>query len=105
MSFTLEPLRRIIKAQGASRVSDGACEALAKALEGEVKALASEAQKIAGHAGRKTITAADVKLARKVVEAGIASAEAPPQQAQQHAQVAGKVPHVPAASEPKKEVK
>jgi histone H3/H4 len=96
MSFTLEPLRRLIKAQGGVRVSDDACKALAKVLEEETKALALEAQKIATHAGRKTITAADVKLARKVVEAGLGGTEAQPSQPQ---------PPAKPESKPKEDVK
>lgn len=68
MSFTLEPLRRLIKGSGASRVSDSAAVALAAALEAKTAAIVAEAAKIAGHAGRRTVLAEDIKLAKKVVE-------------------------------------
>jgi len=68
MSFTLEPLRRLIKQAGALRVSDDAAKALAAALENKTSALLTEAAKVANHSDRKTVLAEDVKLARKVVE-------------------------------------
>lgn len=68
MSFTLEPLRRLIKHAGAERVSDDAAAALGTALENKTSAIVTEAAKIASHSGRQTVMAEDVKLARKVVE-------------------------------------
>jgi histone H3/H4 len=68
MTFTLEPLRRLIKQAGAPRVSDDAAKALAASLENKTSALVSEAAKIATHSNRKTVLAEDVKLAMKVIE-------------------------------------
>jgi histone H3/H4 len=73
MPFSLEPLRRIAKEQGALRVSDDACRALAQALEEETRFLVMESKKVAEHFGRKTVILSDVKLARKVAEAGVKS--------------------------------
>lgn len=70
MSFTLAPLRRMIKKHGARRVSDEAAKALAAFLEEEVRKLALESAKIAKHSDRTTVLRRDVKLARKVLAGG-----------------------------------
>ncbi|MEM7813601.1 MAG: NFYB/HAP3 family transcription factor subunit [Candidatus Aenigmatarchaeota archaeon] len=67
-AFTTEPLRRVIRQAGASRVSDDAARALARALETRAAAIVAEAAKVASHANRQTVLAEDVKLARKIVE-------------------------------------
>jgi histone H3/H4 len=68
MTFTLNPLKKLIKKHGGKRVSDDACKELSKYLESQTAELAKEAAKIAKHAGRKTIMRHDVKIARKVLE-------------------------------------
>ena len=50
---------------GALRVSDGAKEALAEVLEKKALEISAEAKKFAEHAGRKTITEKDIRLAVK----------------------------------------
>jgi histone H3/H4 len=68
MLFTTEPLRRLLKEAGAPRVSDDAAKALASVLEAKTAAIVAEATKIASHAGRRTVLAEDVKLAKKVID-------------------------------------
>lgn len=50
---------------GALRVSDDAKEALAELLEVKAVEIAQEAKKLAEHAGRKTVTDKDIRLALK----------------------------------------
>lgn len=59
----IAPVKRIIKASGAARVSDDAAIELANILEEQGEAVAIQAVKLAKHAGRKTVTAEDVQLA------------------------------------------
>jgi histone H3/H4 len=59
----IAPVKRIIKASGAARVSDDAAAELATVLEDYGEEVAVQAVKLAKHAGRKTVTADDVKLA------------------------------------------
>lgn len=54
---------KIMRFAGSIRVSDDAKEALAEILEEKALKIAAEAKKFAEHAGRKTITAKDIKLA------------------------------------------
>ena len=68
MSFTLAPLRRMMRKHGARRVSDEAVKALAQHLEEEIKRLSMESAKIAKHSDRTTILRRDVKLAQRVIE-------------------------------------
>ncbi|MEM0437827.1 MAG: histone family protein [Candidatus Micrarchaeia archaeon] len=58
------PIERLIKRAGAERVSDGAVEALADVLEEYAIKIATQAIKLGRHAGRKTVTEEDIKLAR-----------------------------------------
>ncbi|MGC8924083.1 MAG: histone family protein [Candidatus Micrarchaeia archaeon] len=58
------PIERLIKRAGAERVSDGAVVALADVLEEIGIQISSRAIKLARHAGRKTVTEEDIKLAR-----------------------------------------
>lgn len=53
----------IIRRVGALRVSEGARKSLAEILEQTALEVAAQAKKMAEHAGRKTITARDVRLA------------------------------------------
>lgn len=61
----LAPVDRLIRKSGAKRVSDSAKLALAEVLEDFSEKVAVKAMRLAMHAGRKTITAADIKLAMK----------------------------------------
>ncbi len=54
---------RIAKANGAERVGSDAAELLVKKAEAYIGKLAKEAEKLASHAGRKTIKAEDVEMA------------------------------------------
>jgi histone H3/H4 len=53
----------LIRDAGARRVSEGATGEMAKALENFAEEIARKAVAIAKHAGRKTVKAADIKLA------------------------------------------
>ena len=57
------PVKRIIKNTGAVRVSEDAAETLRICLEEIALEIGEKANKLACHAGRKTITSADIKLA------------------------------------------
>jgi|Deesub1362B_J571_1020462.scaffolds.fasta_scaffold00683_9 histone H3/H4 len=57
------PIDRLIRDAGARRVSEGATGEMAKALENFAEEIARKAVAIAKHAGRKTVKAADIKLA------------------------------------------
>ena len=59
----IAPVKRIMKDAGAARVSEDAAETLAKAMEEYAIEVSEQANKLAKHAGRKTVTAADIELA------------------------------------------
>lgn len=58
------PIERLIKRAGAERVSDDAVAALADVLEEIALQIAAKAIKLSKHAGRKTVTEEDIKLAK-----------------------------------------
>ena len=66
-NFPALPFERILKKAGAKRVSAGACEEFAKVTEEKIMKIAREAARLADHAGRKTVIAEDVKLARRML--------------------------------------
>ncbi|MDD5317976.1 MAG: histone family protein [Candidatus ainarchaeum sp.] len=57
-------VERLIRRAGAARVSPDAAKALRDALEDRGSEMAARAVKLAKHAGRKTVTCEDVKLAK-----------------------------------------
>ncbi|MBI5225351.1 histone family protein [Candidatus Micrarchaeota archaeon] len=59
----LAAVERLIRKAGAERVSEDASEALADILEEYAITLGQKAASLAKHAGRKTVTGEDVKLA------------------------------------------
>ncbi len=65
MDLPLAPIRRILQDAGADRISDDAVVALSKLLTERAEEISEDAIAIAKHAGRKTITAQDIQLAKK----------------------------------------
>lgn len=61
----LAAMEKIMKKNGANRVSADAKEAMRDALEDLGRKVAEKANQIAKHAGRTTIKAEDIKLALK----------------------------------------
>lgn len=61
----LAAMDKLMRKAGAPRVSDGAKEALSDVLDEVGIEISIEAIKFSQHAGRKTITAADIKLASR----------------------------------------
>ncbi len=58
---------KLIRKGGAHRVSEGASKALSAHLEAAATEIAREAITLAEHAGRKTVKAEDIGLAKKRV--------------------------------------
>ncbi len=58
------PIFRILKNANIDRVSDDAAEALRDVLEETAQEIAERAAKMAKHAGRVTIKAEDIRLAK-----------------------------------------
>ncbi|MFB6217336.1 MAG: histone family protein [Candidatus Aenigmatarchaeota archaeon] len=61
----LAPVERLIRNQGAKRVSQKSVEEFAEVLEDIAADIAAEAAALAEHADRKTIKGEDVRLARR----------------------------------------
>ncbi len=61
----IAPIGRIIKNAGGQRISQDAEKTLEKVLEQWGEKVSRQAVKLAKHAGRKTIKAADIELAVK----------------------------------------
>ena len=61
--LALAPFERIMRENGASRISQSAVEELRDVIEEIAIDVATRAIQLANHAGRKTVTAADVKKA------------------------------------------
>ena len=59
----IAPVKRLMKSVGSYRVSNDAVVYLNEVLEEEGTKIAKKAGKLASHAGRQTISVADVKLA------------------------------------------
>ena len=64
MPLPTASIDKLIRKAGAYRVSQGAAEELASYLEEVATEFGREAIRLAEHAGRKTIKAEDIKLAR-----------------------------------------
>jgi len=60
----LAALERLLRKAGAGRVSPKACEALRDVLEDRAIEIGQKANLLAQHAGRKTVTGEDVRLAK-----------------------------------------
>lgn len=59
------PIKRILKAAGAQRVSESAAEVMVYHTERFVKTIAKKSTELARHAKRKTITEKDIEIAVK----------------------------------------
>ena len=61
------PFERFLKQAGAKRVSQDALDEFANVLEEKPSKIVADAALLAKHAGRKTILAEDIRMARKKV--------------------------------------
>jgi DNA-binding protein len=67
MELPVAPVIRIVRKSGAERVSSDAGEALAELMAEYGAKISKEAVKLASHAGRKTITAGDIRMAADIL--------------------------------------
>ncbi len=65
MEIPVAPLKRVIHKAGAERVSRDAAEELRDVTEDMAFDIAKRAKRLAFHAGRKTVTRDDIKLAAR----------------------------------------
>lgn len=65
--FGLSPMYRILKKNGAGRISDESATELRRIIEDMAESVAKGAVELATHAGRKTVKAEDIILASKMV--------------------------------------
>lgn len=65
MELPLAPIERIMRDSGAERISSDAVAAVAKILRDYTEEITEDAIAVAKHAKRKTITAEDIRLAKK----------------------------------------
>ena len=56
-------LEKMMKSQGADRVSKDASKKMKEILENHLAELGTKASKVAAHSGRKTIQAGDIEIA------------------------------------------
>ncbi|MEM2904136.1 MAG: NFYB/HAP3 family transcription factor subunit [Candidatus Bathyarchaeia archaeon] len=70
MELQIAPMHRLIRKAGADRVSEDAAEEMRRTLEEVALRIAREAAVLAGHAGRKTVRAEDIRLAARGVMRG-----------------------------------
>lgn len=61
----MAPVERLIRKAGAESVSEDAAEALSDVLEDMAIDIAQKAAALSHHAGRKTVTSEDIKLASR----------------------------------------
>lgn len=61
------PFERILKRAGAKRVSQSALQEFSSLMEEKLYVIAKEAALMAKHADRKTITAEDIRMARRKI--------------------------------------
>jgi DNA-binding protein len=61
------PVIRLMKQSGAERISSDAGAALIELMEKYGDSLTREAVKLASHAGRKTVTAHDIRMAAEIL--------------------------------------
>ena len=64
-TLPLAAMQKILKKAGAERVADNAKIALRDVLEDIAEDIATQANKLATHAGRKTVKSEDIRLASK----------------------------------------
>lgn len=61
----LAPFKKIIQKSGGGRVSASAADALREAATDYAREVAAKAARLSSHAGRRTVTSEDIKLAVK----------------------------------------
>lgn len=65
MALPLAPVERLIRQAGAERVSEDAARALANILEDAALDIAKRAVQLSKHAGRRTVSGDDIKVASR----------------------------------------